>query len=69
MAGPALFTLAWIVLGFLNPGYTLFGIRIEPYSPISQPSSGLGLVFSESLGARARAPPVEEAPAPLILHQ
>jgi hypothetical membrane protein len=43
IAGPILFTLAWLVLGFLSPGYTLFGTRIAPYSPISQPISGLGL--------------------------
>jgi hypothetical membrane protein len=43
IAGPALFTLAWLVLGFLSPGYTLFGTWIAPYSPISQPISGLGL--------------------------
>ena len=43
VAGPALFTFAWLVLGFLSPGYTLFGTLIAPYSPISQPISGLGL--------------------------
>jgi phosphoglycerol transferase MdoB-like AlkP superfamily enzyme len=43
VAGPILFTLAWIVLGFLSPGYTLWGLRIAPYSPVSQPISGLGL--------------------------
>src|SRR3712207_5091025 len=43
VAGPAVFTLAWFVLGFLSPGYTLFGTLIAPYSPISQPISGLGL--------------------------
>jgi hypothetical membrane protein len=43
VAGPALLTLAWLVLGFLSPGYTLFGTLIAPYSPISQPISGLGL--------------------------
>jgi len=43
VAGPLLFTLAWIVLGFLSPGYTAWGTRIAPYSPISQPISGLGL--------------------------
>lgn len=43
VAGPVLFTLAWIVLGFLSPGYTLWGQRIAPYSPVSQPVSGLGL--------------------------
>lgn len=43
VAGPILFTIAWLVLGFLSPGYTLFGTPIAPYSPISQPISGLGL--------------------------
>jgi hypothetical protein len=43
LAGPALFTLAWFVFGFLSPGYTIFGTEISPYSPISQPVSGLGL--------------------------
>ena len=41
--GPVLFTLAWMILGFLSPGYTAWGTRIAPYSPISQPISGLGL--------------------------
>src|SRR5437867_3938698 len=43
VAGPVLFTLAWFILGFLSPGYSLFGTLIAPYSPISQPVSGLGL--------------------------
>lgn len=43
VAGPVLFTLAWLVLGFLSPGFTLFGTLIAPYSPVSQPISGLGL--------------------------
>ncbi|MEO6889190.1 MAG: DUF998 domain-containing protein, partial [Ktedonobacteraceae bacterium] len=43
VAGPVLFTLAWFVLGFLSPGYTLFGTRIPSYSPMSQPISGLGM--------------------------
>ncbi|HEV2088515.1 MAG TPA: DUF998 domain-containing protein [Cryptosporangiaceae bacterium] len=43
VAGPVLFNLTWFVLGFVSPGYTLFGTRIEPYSAISQPFSGLGL--------------------------
>jgi hypothetical protein len=43
VAGPAMFTLAWFVLGFLSPGFTIFGTEISPYSPISQPISGLGL--------------------------
>jgi hypothetical protein len=43
VAGPILFTLAWFILGALSPGYTAWGVRIAPYSPISQPISGLGL--------------------------
>jgi hypothetical membrane protein len=43
VAGPILFTLAWLILGFLSPGYTIYGTRIAPYSPISQPVSGLGI--------------------------
>jgi hypothetical protein len=43
VAGPVLFTLAWLVLGFLSPGFTIFGTEISPYSPFSQPISGLGL--------------------------
>lgn len=30
-------------LGFLSPGYTLWGTNIASYSPVSQPVSGLGL--------------------------
>ena len=30
-------------LGFLSTGYTLWGTHIAPYSPVSQPVSGLGL--------------------------
>jgi hypothetical protein len=43
VAGPVLFTLGWLVLGFISPGYTMWGTRIAPYSAISQPLSGLGL--------------------------
>lgn len=43
VAGPVLFTLAWLVLGALSPGYTVSGTWISPYSAISQPISGLGL--------------------------
>ncbi|MEU5720802.1 DUF998 domain-containing protein [Micromonospora sp. NPDC047738] len=43
VVGPVLFTLAWLVLGILSPGYTFFGHRFTDYSPISQPISGLGL--------------------------
>jgi Protein of unknown function (DUF998) len=41
--GPLVFTLAWLVLGAVSPGYTVFGVRITPYSPIAQPISGLGM--------------------------
>ncbi len=43
VAGPVLFTLAWIILGFLSPGFTIWGTTIAPYSPISAGISGLGL--------------------------
>jgi hypothetical protein len=43
VVGPILFTVSWIVLGELSPGYTAWGIQFAPYSPISQPISGLGL--------------------------
>src|SRR5258706_299136 len=41
--GPILFTLAWLILGFVSPGFTIFGTQIAPYLPISAPISGLGL--------------------------
>ena len=41
--GAILFTLAWLILGAVSPGYELFGHVISPYSWISQPVSGLGL--------------------------
>jgi hypothetical protein len=43
VAGPVLLTLGWLVLGFISPGYTMWGARVAPYSAISQPLSGLGL--------------------------
>ncbi len=43
IAGQLLFTLAWFVLGFLSPGFTIFGTLIQPYSAITTPLSGLGL--------------------------
>jgi hypothetical protein len=43
IAGPILFTLTWLILGFVSPGFTLFGARVEPYSSISAQISGLGL--------------------------
>ncbi|WP_380165531.1 DUF998 domain-containing protein [Jannaschia sp. R86511] len=41
--GGALFTVAWLVLGAVSPGYQLFDLVVEPYSSVSQPVSGLGL--------------------------
>ncbi len=41
--GPLLFTLAWLILGFVSPGFTIYGVTISPYSPISAQISGLGL--------------------------
>jgi hypothetical protein len=43
IAGPVVFTLGWLILGFLSPGYTMWGVHVAPYSAVSQPLSGLGL--------------------------
>lgn len=43
VAGPILFTAAWVILGAVSPGYTLWDIHIAPYAWVSQPISGLGL--------------------------
>ena len=43
VAGPALFTLAWFVLGFLNPEMVFAGEPPIPASPVTAPISGLGL--------------------------
>jgi hypothetical membrane protein len=43
IAGPVMFTLGWLVLGFISPGYTMWGVHVAPYSAISQPLSGLGM--------------------------
>lgn len=43
VAGPVAFTLAWLVLGFMSPGYKMWDIVVPSYSAISQPISGLGL--------------------------
>lgn len=43
VAGPVLFTLTWLWLGLVSPGYALFDHRFTDYSPISQPISGLGM--------------------------
>ena len=32
VVGPVLFTLGWFVLGFISPGYTMWGTRVAPYS-------------------------------------
>ena len=39
VGGPVLFTVAWLALGFVSPGYTAWGVHIAPYSPISQSKS------------------------------
>ncbi len=49
VAGQILFTLAWFVLGFISPGFTIFGTVIEPYSAITTPLSGLGLGLTAPL--------------------
>ncbi len=43
IVGPVAFTIAWLILGALSPGYTLWGTVIAPYSAVHQPISGLGL--------------------------
>jgi hypothetical membrane protein len=43
VVGPVVFKTAWLVLGFLSPGFTIWGTEIAPYSPISAAVSGLGL--------------------------
>lgn len=43
VVGQILFTLAWFLLGFVSPGFTIYGTVIEPYSAMSVPLSGLGL--------------------------
>jgi hypothetical protein len=42
--GPISFTVGWLVLGWLSPGfYTVSGTRLAPYSPVSQQISRLGV--------------------------
>lgn len=41
VAGPVLFTLAWLVLGFLSPGYMLLDTQIAPRAGILLPVSAL----------------------------
>ncbi|PLR75438.1 hypothetical protein CU633_20970 [Bacillus sp. V3-13] len=43
VVSPIIFTLTWFILGFISKGYTIYGVRIEPYSAITQPISGLGM--------------------------
>ena len=43
IAGPVVLTIAWLLLGFVSPGYYLWGTHVAPYSAVSQPISGLGL--------------------------
>jgi len=43
VACAVLFTAAWITLSFISDGYTVGGDRIEPYSNVTQPVSGLGM--------------------------
>jgi hypothetical protein len=43
VVAPVAFTLVWLVLGFVSDGYDLWDMHIAPYSPISQPISGLGM--------------------------
>jgi len=42
-ASAVLFNVAWLVLGFISPGFSIWGAEIAPYSPISAGISGLGL--------------------------
>ncbi|MGX1776797.1 DUF998 domain-containing protein [Nocardia brasiliensis] len=43
IAGPVIFCASWISLGFFNNGYVLYDTRVDGYSWVSQPISGLGL--------------------------
>lgn len=43
IVGPVLFTFAWIVLGFVNTGYTLWGVHVAHYSVVQQQISALGV--------------------------
>lgn len=45
VAGPVIFTIAWLALGFVSRGYTAWGTYV-PYSPVHQGVSGLGLGVS-----------------------
>jgi hypothetical membrane protein len=41
--GSVLFLIAWIILGFVNTGYTLWGVHVAHYNPIQQQISALGV--------------------------
>ena len=41
--GPLVFTIGWLVLGMLSPGYRMWDIVVPSYSWVAQPISGLGL--------------------------
>ena len=43
VAGPVLFCLTWLILGFVSDGYTLFDHTFTDYAIVSQPVSGLGM--------------------------
>lgn len=43
LIGPILFTLTWFILGFVSSGFTIYGVTVSPYSPISAQISALGL--------------------------
>lgn len=43
LAGPALLTLAWFVLGLVSPGFGVGGEFISPFSAVAHPISGLGM--------------------------
>lgn len=43
VAGPVLFTLAWVVLGFASTGYTLWGVHVTHYNAVQQQISALGV--------------------------
>jgi hypothetical protein len=46
VVGPFVFTLCWFVLGFLSPGYTLWGTRIAPLHA-HKPAPSVGLVSAQ----------------------
>lgn len=38
-----LFTLAWLVLGFVSTGYSVWGVHVSHYSPVQAQISALGV--------------------------